>query len=120
MLLSLAVAAAGIGLGWLFYLRRPELPGRVAARAGGLYRVIANKYYVDEAYQAAIVRPLVGGSRSLLFGGVDVKGIDLAVNLVGILSRAGSYALRLVQTGYVQFYTAAVLIGVVVLLWVMF
>jgi NADH-quinone oxidoreductase subunit L len=120
MFLSLAVAAAGILLGLLFYVRRPDLPAGLAQRFPVLYRTVANKYYVDEIYSALIVRPLQSVSRGFLWRIVDVKVIDLAVNLVGILSRIVSYVVRFVQTGYVQFYAAVVLIGVVVLLWVMF
>jgi NADH-quinone oxidoreductase subunit L len=120
MILSLLVAAAGIGLGLLFYVRRPELAAAAAARFPALHRWIENKYYVDEAYRALVVRPIQTVSRSFLWKVVDVKVIDMTVNLVGILSRVTSYAVRFVQTGYVQFYAAVVLVGVVVLLWVMF
>jgi NADH-quinone oxidoreductase subunit L len=120
MLLSLAVAAGGILLGLLYYVRRPELATRLVQRFPALYRTIANKYYVDEIYSALIVRPVQSISRGFLWQIVDVKVIDLAVNLVGILSRVVSYVVRFVQTGYVQFYAAVVLVGVVVLLWVMF
>jgi NADH-quinone oxidoreductase subunit L len=120
MLASLAAAGAGILLGLLFYVRRPDLPGRVAGRLGGLYRAVANKYYVDEAYRDAIVRPIQSGSRSFLWRIVDARVIDFTVNLVGVLSRGTSYVVRFAQTGYVQFYAAVVLLGVAVLLWVMF
>ncbi|MBD3163006.1 MAG: NADH-quinone oxidoreductase subunit L, partial [Candidatus Eisenbacteria bacterium] len=55
MLASLGIAILGIGLGWFLYVRRPDLPAAIAARAGGLYRLVANKYYVDEIYRAVIV-----------------------------------------------------------------
>jgi NADH-quinone oxidoreductase subunit L len=119
MLSSLAAALIGIALGIHFYLRRPEIPGRIAARAGGLYRVIANKYYVDEGYRAAIIRPVLVVSRSFLWRIIDARVIDLTVNLVGIGSRGASYIVRFAQTGYLQFYAAVVLLGVVILLWVM-
>ncbi len=119
-LLSLIVAAAGILIGLHLYVRRPELPGRFAARMAGLYRLVANKYFVDEGYAAAVVRPVQNVSRAFLWRVVDVRVIDLTVNLVGIMSRATSYVVRFAQTGYVQFYAAVVLIGVAILLWVMF
>ncbi len=119
MALSLLIAVAGIAAAWHFYLRRPELPGRIAAAVPGLYRAVAGKYFVDEAYEAAVVRPIREGSRLVLWRIVDVRVIDFAVNLVGMLSRVASTFVRLVQSGYVQFYAAVILIGVAVLLWVM-
>jgi NADH-quinone oxidoreductase subunit L len=118
MLLSLAVAVGGILVGLLFYQKRPELPGRAAANAPGLYRLIANKYYVDETYRAAVILPIRNGSRALLWKIVDVRVIDFLVNLVGISSRFGSYVVRLAQTGYVQFYAAVIVIGLAIILWV--
>lgn len=119
MALSLLVAVAGMLVGRHFYLRRPELPARIAAAVPALYRTVAEKYFVDEAYRAVIIRPLCSGSRAVLWKIVDVRIIDFAVNLVGILSRTASTFVRLVQSGYVQFYAAVVLIGVAILLWVM-
>jgi NADH-quinone oxidoreductase subunit L len=118
MLLSLAVAVGGILVGLLFYQRRPELPQRAAATVPGLYRLIANKYYVDETYRAAVILPIRNGSRALLWKIVDVRVIDFLVNLVGISSRFGSYVVRLAQTGYVQFYAAVIVIGLAIILWV--
>ena len=120
MLASLGIAVLGIGLGWLFYVRRPGLAVAAAARAGWLYRLVANKYYVDEVYRALIVRPIQEGSRALLWKVVDVGIIDFSVNLVGILNRVLSYFVRFFQTGYVQFYATVLLIGVLVILWAMF
>jgi len=119
MLAALAIAVIGIVVGLLLYVRRPELPSRITARLGGLYRVVANKYYVDEAYFTVIVRPIQNVSRAFLWKIVDVRIIDFLVNLVGIMSKAVSHFVRLMQTGYVQFYAAVILVGVVILLWVM-
>jgi NADH-quinone oxidoreductase subunit L len=61
-----AVATAGIFLARYFYKSRPELPARLAQSFAGPYRVLLNKYYVDEAYGAVFVRGLaLGGGRSL-------------------------------------------------------
>jgi NADH-quinone oxidoreductase subunit L len=119
MLASLGIAIAGILCGLWLYVRSPEIPGRLAARLALPYRVIANKYWVDEIYRAAVIRPIRAVSRVVLWKGVDVNGIDLAVNGVGLASRMGSSLVRFGQTGAVQVYAAMVLIGVVVLLWVM-
>ena len=119
MLASLGIASAGILAGLLLYVRFPEVPGRIAARAGGLYRAVANKYWVDEAYRAVVIRPIQVGARAFLWKGIDVRGIDFIVNELGFASRMGSSVVRIAQTGAVQLYAAVLLIGVVVLLWVM-
>jgi NADH-quinone oxidoreductase subunit L len=116
MLAALALALIAILIGWNVYNRRPELPERVAAGLGGLYRLVRDKYRVDEAYDAAVVRPLVWTSRRVLYGVVDVRIIDFGVNLVGILARIGSYGVRFIQTGYVQAYAFVLLLGLLAVL----
>ncbi len=54
---SVVVAFAGLGLAWLFYIKRRDLPDKIANSLGGLYTAVLNKYYVDEIYGAAIIRP---------------------------------------------------------------
>ncbi len=113
---SLALVLLAMILTWRTYTRRPEVPEKVARSFGGLYRLARDKYRVDEAYDAAVVRPLVQGSRRVLFGFIDVKVIDFSVNLVGILARLGSYAVRFAQTGYVQAYAFVLLLGLIAVL----
>jgi NADH-quinone oxidoreductase subunit L len=116
MLLSVGVAVAGIVLARSWYLRRKEVPGTLSERFAGAYRLLLNKYYVDEAYDAVIVNPAVKGSEKLLWKGVDVGIIDWCVNtgaqLVGLLSRT----IRVVQTGLAQSYVFVFLLGVVAIL----
>ena len=68
-------------LGWADRLaastpRAPELPARIARGARGLHALLANKYYVDELYDAVIVRPLVRISDAVLYRGIDAGVID--------------------------------------------
>jgi len=136
MLISIGVAASGIYLGWFFYAKRPELPGQVAARFARVYRLLAEKYYVDEAYQTLFVGPMlklvglsgrfdlniVDGAVNLssrvtakfafLIGWEDLKIVDGAVNgLAEIFKRWGA-ALRHLQTGRVQHYLYSVVLGI--------
>jgi NADH-quinone oxidoreductase subunit L len=115
MLASLALAAAAALAAWRVYTRRPEVPEKVARSLGGLYRLVRDKYRVDEAYDAAVVRPLVGGSRRVLFGLVDQRLIDGLVNLTGIVTRFTGHLVAFVQTGQVQTYALVLLLGVAVL-----
>ena len=59
---SVAVALAGLGLAWFLYIKRRDLPAKIADSLGGLYTTVMNKYYVDEIYGAAIIGPLIAFS----------------------------------------------------------
>jgi NADH-quinone oxidoreductase subunit L len=107
---------AGIALAWLFYVARPGLAERTAARLGGLYRLVYNKYFVDELYEAVLLRPVVEGSRRLLWRKVDVGLIDGAVNGVGARACGVGGVLRLIQSGNIRSYAAWVLLGSLVTL----
>ncbi|HOK45333.1 MAG TPA: NADH-quinone oxidoreductase subunit L, partial [Bryobacteraceae bacterium] len=113
---SVSFGLAGIFLAWLFYVARPELPGALATRFSGIYRTVLNKYYVDEIYNAAIVKPVVEGSRSLLWKGIDVELIDASVNGIAARARGVGDMLRRMQSGYIRNYAAWVLLGAVVLM----
>jgi len=115
MATSVSVAASGIALAYLFYVARPELPGQLAEQAGALYKVVLNKYYVDEIYDAAIVRPTLYGSR-MLWRWFDVAVIDAAVNGVAAFVAGNARVWRRVQTGNVQHYAASLLVGAAVVL----
>ncbi len=116
MALSVAVAVVGIGLARRWYLGAREMPDRMAGRFPALYRILFNKYYVDEAYDAAVVTPTVKGSERLLWKWIDVGVIDWVVNAVPALVGFVSRGLRLVQTGIAQSYIFVFVIGVVTIL----
>ena len=142
MLVSVAVAAAGIFLAWRFYKRDPlwASPKRIAARFAPLHHLLENKYWVDELYNATAIRGTlmlsyalwwidrwvidgaVNGVRHLTvyaFGHgssiFDKYVIDGAVNGVATGARGGSMMLRRVQSGLVQNY-ALVMGGGIVLI----
>ena len=119
VVVSLAFGLAGIALAWLFYVAKPGLPDQVIATFSGLYKLIYNKYFVDEIYAAVVVNPVVSGSREVLWKGVDVAVIDGAVNGVGTQARGIGGVLKRLQSGNIRSYAAWVLLGSVVLLFVM-
>ena len=88
----------------------------MARRFHGVYTLLSHKYYVDELYDAAIVQPIRLLSTGGLWKGVDAGLIDGAVNGVGQSVRAGSGALRRLQTGSVRTYAASLFFGVVLIL----
>jgi NADH-quinone oxidoreductase subunit L len=115
----LAIVLLGIGLAYLIYVKRPELPAQVTARIRGLYQLVFNKYYVDEIYDFLFVRPIHRLSESFLWKVVDVLFIDGTVNGTGNLVRATGRVLRGVQTGFVQNYALVFVLGVlIILLWI--
>jgi NADH-quinone oxidoreductase subunit L len=121
MALSVAVALGGIYLAYLLYLRRREWVGELRERFPRTYRVLLNKYYVDEAYDAAVVRPTVSLSESLLWRGFDVAVIDGLVNGSARLAGWLAQLIRRVQTGVVQHYALVFFFGILVILtWMVF
>jgi len=113
--LSVLVALAGIGLATMLFLRRPAAAERLAERFSGLHRLLLNKYYVDEIYNAAIVQPIKRLSSGPLWRGVDAGLIDGTVNAVGLVVRGWSAVLRRLQTGSVRAYAMSLFMGVVVI-----
>jgi NADH-quinone oxidoreductase subunit L len=114
MAFSMAVAVVGIYTAYKFYLKHPELPAKVIAKIPLVYDLVYHKYYVDEIYDATVVEPIKQGS-DFLWHGVDEKVVDGAVN-----GSAGTIAwlsghLRKLETGFVQNYAVAILIGVVLI-----
>ena len=79
-------------------------------------RLLENKYYVDEIYDAAIVQPIRIVSEDGLWKGVDVGVIDRTVNGIGQAVGGTSEVLRLFHTGSVRVYAASVFFGVVLVL----
>ncbi|HXX63226.1 MAG TPA: proton-conducting transporter membrane subunit, partial [Bacteroidota bacterium] len=116
MALSVLVALAGIYLARVWYLRKKDIPGVLVQKAPGAYRTLLNKYYVDEFYDAALVRPAIKGSEKLLWKGVDVSVIDGIVNGVAKMIGGLGSILRLAQSGVAQNYVLVFLAGVVLVL----
>ena len=84
MVISASCGLIGIAIAWFLYVAQPALADTLKNVAGPVYTLIANKYYVDEIYDAVIVKPMVGISRMILWHGVDEGLIDkLLVNGLG-------------------------------------
>jgi NADH-quinone oxidoreductase subunit L len=114
--ISVAAGVMGIALAWLMYVTKPALAESFAASVKGLYTLVYNKYFVDEIYGAAVVNPLVGGSRVVLWKGVDVALIDGTANGVAARARNLGSLLRLMQSGNIRSYATWVLFGSVLLI----
>ena len=116
MVVSSIIAIVGIGLAAFIWLKRREIADKAAATFPGLYRLLLNKYYVDEVYDAAIVQPIRIVSQEGLWRGIDVHVIDGAVNGVATIVDGWSSLLRRLQSGSVRAYAGSLFIGVVLIL----
>ncbi|HWV39018.1 MAG TPA: NADH-quinone oxidoreductase subunit L [Vulgatibacter sp.] len=118
-LIALAIALVGFGIAWYLYLGPGKgKPALVAERAPGLYAAFANKFYVDEFYDAVVVRPLKGFAR-VLWQVVDSFAIDrLLVNGTAVLSGWTAQLFRYFQDGNVQRYAVVMAVSAVAVLWV--
>jgi len=111
--ISLLVAFAGLFFAWLFYHRKRDLPGRAAVWFGGLYEAVLNKYYVDELYNAIFVNPLVKGSRTLLWRGIDAGAIDGTINASAVGAQELSAGVGRMQSGNIRSYAGWIVLGAV-------
>lgn len=109
-LMGVSVVLALVGTFWAVgrFARRPDL-----GEATGFGKVLANKWYVDEFYDAVIVRPLDLLAQFLEW--FDRNIVDGIVNLVGSLVQYGSRQLRLLQSGQVGGYVLLMVLGILVL-----
>lgn len=106
-LISSIIAILGIGLGWVWFNRKPlwEPPS-----------LLEHKYYVDEVYDAAIVQPIKQSSTSILWKIIDVHIIDGGVNGAGYLASLLGGILRRLQSGLARSYVAVLVFGALLLI----
>jgi NADH-quinone oxidoreductase subunit L len=105
------VGLVGVGLAWLVWVRRPGTAAVIRARFAPVHRLFVNKWYWDELIDAAFVRPAVAVGRfsQQTFERVVVNGLFVG-GTTGVV-RAGSAAVRAVQTGLLRYYAALLLLG---------
>jgi NADH-quinone oxidoreductase subunit L len=114
LIVGAVTALAGIWLAWFFYVRNPGVTARLARRLPRLHDFLAHKWYFDELYDRAIVRPTLAAGRfsadvfeRVVIGGM-VSGTVLAV-------RAGNSVIRVAQTGVLRHYALLLVTGVAAL-----
>jgi len=110
MAVSVALALAGIWYAVQVYLKQPGKAEELGARFKIAYRVLLNKYYVDEFYHVVVVSPVVSGAR-FLWKVFDVELVDGAVNGIGKLVRGIGSVIRPIQTGLAPNYAVGILVG---------
>lgn len=120
MIISALCGIIGIIVAWFLYVAQPAMSESLKNAAGSLYTLVANKYYVDEFYQAVIVKPLEGISSVVLWRGVDEGLIDsAAVNGLGRVVRGWGALLRHLQSGYIRNYATWVFAGSLLVIFVL-
>ncbi len=93
------------------YISKPYLPQKIADGLNGFYTAVLNKYYVDELYAKLFVKPLIDGSTSILWQGVDRKIIDDSVNNAADGARHVSDEVRHMQSGNLRSYAGWIAAG---------
>ncbi|MCB0712502.1 MAG: NADH-quinone oxidoreductase subunit L [Ignavibacteriae bacterium] len=118
---SLTIAALGIFLAYRMYIQKPELPNQVAGSFKGLYKLLWNKWYVDEAYQGGVVKPIWEGSKSILLKGIDKGLIDGTLHGLAKMTGGASNLFRKIQSGVAQQYMLVFMVGILVIIgWLVF
>jgi NADH-quinone oxidoreductase subunit L len=115
LIVGTLVGLAGIGIAYQLWVRDREAPARLRARLGGLHRFFSHKWYFDEAIDTVIVRPFAWFGR---FGRNTFERVFVNGVLVGGPSgvvRAGSAAVRAIQSGFLRAYAALLLFGLAAL-----
>lgn len=115
ILISVAVAVTGIFIAWVFYIKNPGIPHRLVARFPGLYRLLYNKYYVDEMYNTLFVNSTVKGSERV-YDHFDLKVIDGAVNGSAKITDFFGKVMSSFQTGIIKDYALIFLLGAIFLI----
>jgi NADH-quinone oxidoreductase subunit L len=108
---SVTVAVLGFILAYVLYVRKPYLPQKIADGLNGFYTAVLNKYYVDELYAKLFVKPLIDGSTTILWQGVDRKVIDDTVNNAADGALHVSDEVRHMQSGNLRSYAGWIAAG---------
>ena len=117
---AVLTALLGWAVAYWLYLKRPEKTDALAKSTKPVYTTLLNKFYVDELYAAAIVKPLLWISTKVLWKGVDVAGIDGAVNGIAEGATAIGDGVRHAQSGNTRSYAVWVVVGALVVMAVIF
>lgn len=117
MTVSVLISIGGILLARYLYLNRIDVVRKLTQTFAPIYKLLYNKYYVDEMYDLIVVKPITWGSEKFLWRFFDVKVIDGTVNASARFTAMISSVIRFFQNGIVQFYAVVFVIGILIILW---
>lgn len=112
MLVSVFGALGSILFARYVYLKKPSIAEKTSTKFRGVYKLLFNKYYVDEVYESLIVNPIVKVSDKFLWKITDTKIIDGLINYTASLINFLADKIRKVQTGAAQFYAIIMVLGI--------
>ncbi|WP_353684996.1 NADH-quinone oxidoreductase subunit L [Thermodesulfovibrio sp. 3907-1M] len=120
MAVSIIAGLSGIFIAWYMYILKPDVPEKLTESFKGVYRILWNKYYVDEIYNFIFVRPTLWIADKIIEKFTDIKIIEGIVNsLPNLIYKAGSY-IRPIQTGQLQQYAIFMIAGLIVFALIVF
>ena len=108
---SVGVALCGLLGAWYLYYKRTDLPDKLASKAGGLYRLVLDKYRIDELYGAVFIQPIIALSTNVFWKGIDRGLIDGAVDGGAARANETSDVMRRMQSGNIRSYAGWVAVG---------
>ncbi|CAN5487185.1 NADH-quinone oxidoreductase subunit L [soil metagenome] len=116
-----SVLAAGLGfvIAFALYYKKPGTAAAFAKKAPALYRLLDNKFYIDEIYDAVIITPLLMFTRLILGGVVDGGLVNGSGALAGMTTRGLSSVTRRIQSGNIRSYAGWLAIGAAAVMIVM-
>jgi NADH-quinone oxidoreductase subunit L len=110
-----AVALCGIFIAYALYLQKPQAPHALVRQFPWLYKLLYNKYYVDEIYNAVFVNPMIRSSE-IVYKNFDLKVIDGTLNGSASAANWSGKVLSYLQTGFIKDYALIFLVGIVIVI----
>ena len=116
---SVLTAVVGFFIAFAFYYKKPGTAAAIAQKSPALYRLVENKFFVDEIYGAIFVTPLLMFSRAILGGLIDSGLVNGSGALAGATTRGLSHVTRRIQSGNIRSYAGWLALGAAAVLVVM-
>jgi len=117
IILALAIAIAMIYFAYDRYVKKENLPADEDEEINPAQKLVYNKYYIDEFYNAVITKP-VDWLSDKFYRFMELRFVDAIVNGIGTSVNWGSRTLRLIQTGSIELYLLIMVLGIAVLLFI--
>ncbi len=116
---SVLTAALGFYIAYIFYYKKPGTASAFAEKSPALYRLVQNKFYIDEVYNAVFVTGLLMFTRIFLSGLVDTVLVNGSGRAAGTITRGLSTLTRRIQSGNIRSYAGWLALGAAAVIFVM-